>query len=160
MELAFIVFKLVHLLSIIIWVGGMFFAHMFLRPAVQSLAPPERVRLMHDVLQRFFSAVLIIVVLTLFSGLGMMGAMHSMAARFGGRFDMPISWIVMSVLGIAMMAVFGHIRFALFKRLQRAVAGQDWPAGGKALASIRHWVALNLALGLVIVLVLRLPSLF
>lgn len=160
MELAFIVFKLVHLLSIIIWVGGMFFAHMFLRPAVQSLAPPERVRLMHDVLQRFFSAVLVIVVLTLLSGLGMMGLMHSMAAKFGGRFDMPVSWVVMSALGIAMMAVFGHIRFALFKRLQRAVAAQDWPAGGKALESIRQWVALNLALGLVIVLVLRLPALF
>lgn len=31
----------------------MVFAHFFLRPAAQALEPPQRVRLMHDVLQRF-----------------------------------------------------------------------------------------------------------
>ena len=70
---------------------------------------------------------------------------------------MPATWIVMSILGLVMMAVFGHIRFALFKRLERAVEAKDWPAGGKALESIRKWVALNLALGLVIIIVLRVP---
>ena len=52
-----------------------------------------------------------------------------------------------------MMAIFGHIRFALFKRLQRAVAATDWAAGGKALASIRSLVALNLGLGVLTVAV-------
>ena len=70
---------------------------------------------------------------------------------------MPINWMVMSILGVVMMAVFGHIRFALFKRLDTAVKAKDWPAGGKALESIRKWVSLNLALGLVIVVMLRLP---
>jgi len=51
------------------------------------------------------------------------------------------------------MAIFGHIRFALLRRLQRAVAASDAPAGGRALASIRSWVAVNLALGLAIVVV-------
>ena len=49
--------KLVHVLSLIVWIGGMVFAHFFLRPATLSLEPPQRVRLMHDVLQRFFAAV-------------------------------------------------------------------------------------------------------
>ena len=52
-----------------------------------------------------------------------------------------------------MMAIFGHIRFALFRRLQRAVAASDWPSGAKALGSIRSWVGVNLALGVVIVVV-------
>ena len=153
----FIILKLVHLISIVIWVGGMFFAHFFLRPAVQGLQPPERVKLMHSVLQRFFAVVMVLVVVVLASGVGMIGSVHAMAGAVGGKFNMPATWIVMSVLGVVMMAVFGHIRFALFKRLDRAVAAKDWPAGGKALESIRKWVAFNLALGLVIVLVLRVP---
>ena len=80
-----------------------------------------------------------------------------MAAQAGGQFNMPVNWIVMSILGLVMMAVFGHIRFALFKRLDAAVQLKDWPAGGNALQSIRQWVAFNLALGLVIVVMLRLP---
>ena len=153
----FILFKLLHLLAVIVWVGGMFFAHFFLRPAVQGLQPPERVKLMHSVLQRFFAVVMVLVVVVLASGVGMIGSVHAMAGAVGGKFNMPATWIVMSVLGVVMMAVFGHIRFALFKRLDRAVAAKDWPAGGKALESIRKWVAFNLALGLVIVVVLRVP---
>lgn len=153
----FILFKLLHLLAVMVWVGGMFFAHFFLRPAVQGLQPPERVKLMHSVLQRFFAVVMVLVVVVLASGVGMIGSVHAMAGAVGGKFNMPATWIVMSVLGVVMMAVFGHIRFALFKRLDRAVAAKDWPAGGKALGSIRKWVAFNLALGLVIVLVLRVP---
>lgn len=153
----FIGFKLLHLLAVIIWVGGMFFAHFFLRPAVQSLQPSDRVTLMHGVLQRFFAWVLVLAVVVLVSGIGMIGSIHAMAAQAGGQFNMPINWMVMSILGVVMMAVFGHIRFALFKRLDTAVTAKDWPAGGKALESIRKWVSLNLALGLVIVVMLRLP---
>lgn len=153
----FIGFKLLHLLAVIIWVGGMFFAHFFLRPAAQGLQPSDRVTLMHGVLQRFFAWVLVLAVVVMVSGIGMIGSIHAMAAQAGGQFNMPINWMVMSILGVVMMAVFGHIRFALFKRLDTAVTAKDWPAGGKALESIRKWVSLNLALGLVIVVMLRLP---
>ena len=153
----FILFKLLHLLAVIVWVGGMFFAHFFLRPAVQGLQPPDRIKLMHSVLQRFFAVVMVLVVVVLASGVGMIGSVHAMAGAVGGKFNMPATWIVMSLLGLVMMGVFGHIRFALFKRLDRAVTAKDWPAGGKALESIRKWVAFNLALGLVIIVVLRVP---
>ena len=153
----YIILKTIHLFAIIVWLGGMAFAHFFLRPAVQQLQPPVRLPLMRDVLQRFFGVVLVIVVLVLLSGVGMMGLVHQMAAQAGAKFNMPITWIVMAVLGVVMMAVFGHIRFALFKRLDRAVNAKDWPAGGKALGQIRQLVALNLALGTVIVLFLRVP---
>ena len=153
----FIILKLIHLISIVIWVGGMFFAHFFLRPALQELEAPVRVKLMRDVLSRFFSVVLILVLLVLLSGIGLIGAVHGMAAKAGAQFTMPLSWIVMSVLGLIMMAVFGHIRFALYKRLNNAVEAKDWAAGGAALGSIRKWVAFNLALGLVIIAAMRFP---
>ena len=145
--------KLVHVLSIIVWVGGMVFAHFFLRPAAQSLEPPQRMRLMHDVLQRFFAAVTAAVVLVLGSGLWMIGRSAKQVVQTGGVFSMPLDWTIMATLGLVMIAIFGHIRFALFRRLQRAVAASDWPSGAKALGSIRSWVGVNLALGVVIVVV-------
>ncbi len=145
--------QLVHVLAIIVWLGGMAFAHFFLRPAAQSLEPAQRVALMHGVLQRFLGAVLVAVVLVLSSGLWMIGNVARAAAQSGGRFSMPLSWTIMATLGLVMMGLFGHVRFALFKRLQRAVAASDWAAGGQALASIRTWVGINLALGVIVVAV-------
>lgn len=145
--------KLAHVLSIIVWIGGMVFAHFFLRPAAQSLEPPQRLRLMHDVLQRFLAAVTVAVVVVLVSGLWMIGNIARQAAQSGGSFAMPLDWTLMATLGLVMAAIFGHIRFALFRRLQRAVAASDWPAGGQAMAAIRRWVGVNLALGVVIVVV-------
>ncbi|WP_291475404.1 CopD family protein [Acidovorax sp.] len=145
--------KLIHLLSIVVWVGGMVFAHFFLRPATQALEPAVRVRLMHDVLERFFAAVLVAVVLMLASGVWMIGNFARQVVQSGGSFAMPLGWTVMATLGLVMVAIFGHIRFVLFPRLRRAVSATDWPAGGKALAGIRTWVGVNLALGVLTVAV-------
>ena len=81
----------------------------------------------------------------------MIGRVAKQAVQSGGSFAMPLDWTLMAALGILMMAIFGHIRFALFKRLTRAVAASDWATGGQALASIRTWVAVNLALGVAII---------
>jgi len=143
--------KLLHVLAIVVWIGGMVFAHFFLRPAAMQLPPPQRIPLMHGALQRFFSAVLVAVVVVLASGLWMIGRVAKETVQAGLSFNMPLNWTIMATLGIVMMAIFGHIRFALFKRLSRAVADQDWPAGGAALASIRTWVSVNLAIGVIII---------
>ncbi len=145
--------KTVHLLSIIVWMGGMVFTYFFLRPALGTLGPPVRLRLMHDVLGRFFRAVLVASLLTLASGLWMLGRVAKQIVQAGGSFEMPLAWTVMAVLGIAMVAIFMHIRFALYKKLARAVAASDWPAGDAALAQIRVWVGINLGLGAVVLLV-------
>ena len=143
--------KLVHLLSVIVWIGGMVFAYFFLRPALASLETPQRVRLMHAILGRFFRVVLPIAGLTLITGLWMIGRVAKQTVQAGGSFQMPLSWTVMAVLGILMVLIFAHIRFALYKRLGRAVLASDWQAGGIALASLRVWVAVNIFLGVIIV---------
>lgn len=144
---------LAHLLSVIVWVGGMAFAHCFLRPAAQALPPPQRLALMHGVLQRFLAAVSVAVVVVLASGLWMIGRVARQAVQSGGTFAMPLDWTVMATLGLVMIAIFGYIRLALFPRLQRAVAASDWPTGGQAMAGIRRWVGVNLALGVAIVVI-------
>ena len=145
--------KTIHLLSVIVWIGGMVFAQFFLRPAVAKLEAPERVRLMHDVLGRFFNAVLLAAGLVLGSGVWMIGRMARQMAQSGVKFNMPIEWMVMSVLGLLMLGIFAYIRFVLYQRLTRAVTAAAWPAGGATLASIRTWVTVNLVIGVVIVVI-------
>jgi uncharacterized membrane protein len=147
------ILKLLHVLSIIVWVGGMVFAGFFLRPAALQLEPPLRQRLMQAALQRFFAAVLVAIVVVLVTGGWMIGRAAKDTVKAGLGFNMPLDWTIMAALGLLMMAIFGHIRFVLFKRLSRAVVASDWPAGGAALASIRTWVGVNLALGIVIIAV-------
>lgn len=145
--------KLVHVLAIVVWVGGMVFAHFFLRPAAMQLEPPQRIRLMHAALQRFFAAVLVVIVVVLVSGGWMIGNAAKTSVQAGLAFAMPLDWTIMATLGLVMMAIFGHIRFALFKRLSRAVSAGDWAGGGAALASIRTWVGVNLSIGVLIIAV-------
>lgn len=150
--------KTVHLLSIVVWIGGMFFTVYCLRPAVALLDGPVRVRLMLATLARFFHAVLIAAGLMLLTGGLMINSAAAAAAQTGGRFNMPLDWMLMTVLGVLMVAIFGHIRLVLFKRLERAVAAQQWPVGALTLASIRSWVVVNLMLGVVIIVVTRLGA--
>jgi uncharacterized membrane protein len=145
--------KTLHVLSIIVWIGGMVFAHFFLRPAVAQLEPPARLRLMHDVLGRFLQAVLAASLLTLVSGVWMLGRVARQMVQSGGRFEMPLAWGIMAALGVAMVVIFMHIRFVLHKRLGRAVAAAEWPAGAAVLAQIRRSVAINLGLGTLVLLV-------
>jgi uncharacterized membrane protein len=152
--------KTLHVLSVIVWIGGMVFSHFFLRPALATLAPPDRLRLMHAVLARFFQAVLVASLLTLASGLALIGRVSAQVAASGGRFGMPLAWTLMAAGGVLMVAIFLYIRFALFPRLARAVAASDWPAGAAALAQVRQWVLVNLALGTLVLLVTLLRGAF
>lgn len=149
-----------HVLAIVVWVGGMVFAHFFLRPAVAALPPPQRLPLMQAVLGRFFAAVLVASAVTLASGLWMIGRVAKQVVQGGGSFSMPPSWTLMTALGVLMILIFGHIRFVLYKRLSAAVAASDWARGAEQLAALRRWVGANLAIGVVVILVavLRLPG--
>ena len=133
-------FKLFHLAAGVIWLGGMSLLVWVLRPVVISrMAPPERLVLMTDVLSRFFLFVWISILLLLLSGFWMLSVTDMQLA--------PRGWHAMSILGLAMCAVFAHIWFAPFKRLKNAVALSDWPSAGRALAQIHPFVLTNLCLG-------------
>jgi uncharacterized membrane protein len=129
-----------HLISDVIWIGGMFLAYVAVRPAaIEVLDPPQRLRLWTGIFRRFFPWVWAAVLLILGSGFMMIGQLSTV----------PAYVIVMTVIGIMMSVIFLHIYFAPFSRLKRAVATEDWKAGGAALNQIRLLVGTNLALGLV-----------
>lgn len=145
--------KTVHVLSVIVWVGGMFFTHFILRPAVVELNLETRLRLMQGVLRRFFSVVLAVSLLSLASGVWMLGRVAKQSVQAGAGFNMPLAWTIMAVLGVVMVAMFFHIRFALFKRFNRFVSATEWETADLALTKIRGWVFINFLLGVVIVVV-------
>jgi len=134
-------------LAVMLWVGGMAFAHFFLRPSLAPLPPPQRLTLMRDVLRRFFAAVLVATGLIVASGLWMIGRVAKQVVQAGGAFVWPLDWLVMTPVGLLMVAIFAVIRFRFHPRLSRAVDAADWPAAGAALAHIRRWVGVNLVLG-------------
>jgi len=135
-----------HVLGVVVWVGGMFFAYMALRPVAASvLEPPQRLTLWAGVFGKFFPWVWASVALILTSGLHMLVVFGGMAA--------PLYALAMLALGVAMMLIFGHVFFSPYKKLKRAVAAQDWKAGGAALGQIRKLIGINLSLGLLTIAV-------
>ncbi len=135
-----------HVLAVVVWVGGMFFAYMALRPvAAGVLEPPQRLTLWTGVFGKFFPWVWVSVALILATGLHMLAAFGGVAA--------PLYALAMLVLGVGMMLIFAHVFFAPYKKLRRAVAAQDWKAGGAALAQIRMLIGINLSLGLLTIAV-------
>ena len=129
-----------HVVSDVIWIGGMFLAYMAVRPAAgEVLDPPQRLKLWTAIFRRFFPWVWAAVTVILVSGFAMLSQLAAIPAYIIG----------MAVIGIVMSAIFMHLYFAPFGRLKRAVAAEDWKAGGAALNQIRLLVAVNLTLGLV-----------
>jgi uncharacterized membrane protein len=132
-----------HVLFVVIWVGGMFFAHQCLRPiAAEHLQPPLRLRLWVGVFGRFFPWVWVAAGIILASGLWMIFAI------LGGFKHLAIYVHVMFGLGLVMMAIFMHVFFAPYQRLKAAVQAENWPEGGKQLTVIRHMVGINTLIGL------------
>lgn len=133
---------MLHVLAVVIWVGGMFFAYMALRPVAASLLePPQRLPLWDGVFAKFFPWVWLAIVLILASGYWML------FGAFGGFAKAPLYVHVMNGLGLVMMAIFMHVYFAPYQRLRKAVAAQNWQEGGKYLAQIRVLVGINTLLG-------------
>ena len=145
---------LLHVLSTVIWVGGMFFAHQCLRPvAAVQLEPPQRLKLWRGVFARFFPWVWTAVFLLIGSGMMLILQMGGMAA-------IPVHIHVMAGIGYLMAGIFAFIYFRPYAQLHRAVSAEDWPAAGAVLNRIRRLVGINLSLGLAnIVLVFVLPLL-
>ena len=134
----------IHVLALIVWVGGMFFAHSSLRPAsIETLEPPLRLRLWQATFHHFFIWVWIAIILLFISGFWMFF-----------QFPNPPLFIhIMTGIGSLMMLVFFHIYFAPYQRLTKAVKSENWSEGAKALGQIRTLVGINLTLGMVATIV-------
>lgn len=146
------VFLFLHLTGVVLWVGGMFFAWMCLRPvAAVQLAPPARLQLWTGVFARFFPWVWGAILAIFLTGLLTMLAVGMKYA--------PLHWHLMLGLGLLMIGLFIHVFAAPYGRLKAAVAAQDWLKGGVALGQIRQLVGINLVMGIATIAVASLGRL-
>ncbi len=134
-----------HLLSVVAWVGGMFFAHFCLRPAaMETLEPPQRLSLWTATLKRFFRFVAVAVLLILLTG-----ALLFLPVGFRAA---PVGWHVMLALGVVMAGVFAYIYAGLYPKLVKNCRNSAWADAAQVQNRIRQLVSVNLALGVIAIL--------
>jgi uncharacterized membrane protein len=136
-----------HILSAVVWIGGMFAAYLCLRPAAGPLEAPHRLALWRRFFAKFFPWVWVSVVLLLATGYWML------TAHFGGFKGAPLYINVMQGLGWIMILLFFWLFHGLWMKFKRAVDAQDWPAAGAQLNRIRQIIAINLPIGVVVVVI-------
>jgi len=137
-----------HALSAVIWVGGMFFAYMAMRPAVvEVVEASRRGALWCQTLTRFFRWVWLAIALLLVTGYWMIFNV------FGGMAGAGWHVHVMQALGLIMMLLFFHVYFAPFRRLKHAVAEKNPEEGARRVGQIRRLVGINLIIGLVVIVI-------
>jgi uncharacterized membrane protein len=137
-----------HLLAAVIWAGGMFFAYVALRPVAAALLdPPLRLPLWSRTFARFFPWVWAAVILLPVTGYWMI------FEAFGGFENVKWHVHLMQLTGWPMIFIFLHVFFAPYRRLNRSIAAGDFVQAGKALATIRRLIGLNLSLGLITIVI-------
>lgn len=134
-----------HALAAVIWVGGMFFAYFCLRPAIGVFEPPVRMRALRGILQHFFTWVAASVIVLLATGY------WAVFVNYGGFAGLPRHVNVMQATGWVMILLFGHLYFAVWPKMRRAVDSEDWPEAMKRHNTIRRIIEINLALGILTV---------
>jgi uncharacterized membrane protein len=133
-----------HVLCAVIWVGGMFFAYVVLRPSMSVLEPIQRIALHTQIYRRFFLVVWHAMPLILLSGFVVLFGFYG-----GMEF---VGWNVhlMMLLGLIMSAVFLLIFFGPYARFRRTT---DRTVAAASIDRIRKLIGINLVLCIVTVVV-------
>jgi uncharacterized membrane protein len=135
--------KALHLLCAVLWVGGLFFAYVILRPSMAAIEAPQRMLLHTRVFRSFFLVIWHAMPLIIITGFAMLG-------MIGGMDTAPWQIHVMLGLGLLMAAVFLVIFFGPYRRFRRTI---DRTRMASSLDAIRKLLAVNLLLGLATVIV-------
>jgi uncharacterized membrane protein len=133
-----------HVLCAVIWVGGMFFAYVVLRPSLSVLEPIQRIALHTQVFRRFFLVVWHVMPLILLSGFAVLFGFYGGMANVGWNVHL------MMLLGLIMSAVFLLIVFGPYARFRRTT---DRATAAASIDRIRQLIAINLVIGIVTVVV-------
>ncbi|MEL0082922.1 MAG: CopD family protein [Gammaproteobacteria bacterium] len=132
-----------HLLAAVIWVGGMFFAYVVLRPALGSLETGQPLKLWRQVFPRFFTWVWVTMIWLVASGYWMLFMVYG-----GFKGASPLLH-VMNGLGLVMVALFIWLYLGRWPAFRQQVDDGDMEGATVTLGKIRHIIAVNLVLGLV-----------
>jgi uncharacterized membrane protein len=132
----------VHLLSAVIWVGGMFYAIVILRPGLAVLDAAPRLQVHMVTLKKFFFYVWHVMPLMILTGWAMVFLV------WGGFAAIPWSINAMQGLGILMALIFLYAFFGPWQRLRRAIRPPP-----DLVPRIRSLMITNLVLGMITVVI-------
>ncbi|HEX3993196.1 MAG TPA: CopD family protein [Acetobacteraceae bacterium] len=135
--------KALHLLCAVIWVGGMFFAYVVLRPSMVAIEAPQRMLLHTRVFKKFFLVIWHAMPIILITGFAMIALQWNMATA-------PWQIQAMMGLGLLMAAVFLAIVFGPYRQFRRTT---DRNRMASSLNSIRKLIGINLFFGLITVII-------
>jgi uncharacterized membrane protein len=133
----------IHLLSVVLWVGGMAFLLLTLRPSLGVIDPKARLALQGAVFRRFFRTIWQVMPLAIASGLLLLILSYSHQA-------LPWEVMVMQTGGVLMAAIFIGTVLVPNKRFQAKLAAGT--ATAEDVAPIRRLIWLSLGLGAVILI--------
>ena len=136
-----------HLLGAVVWVGGMAFALLVLRPSLAVLEPAQRLLLHAQVFRRFFRYVWHAMPIMLLTGYAMLAAVP------GGFSAAGLAVNVMQLLGLIMAAVFLLVFIGPWRAMRAGLARHDSAAASACVDRIRTLIRVNLILGVVTVAV-------
>ena len=137
-----------HLLAAALWVGGMFFAYVALRPVAASLLePPVRLELWKQVFDRFFVWVWAFIFILIGSGY------YLVFFRFLGFANVGMPVHIMQSIGLIMIFIYAYLYFVPFKKLKINISEGKLPDAAGCLNTIRKGIAVNLSLGLITIIV-------
>ncbi|OIQ97184.1 copper resistance protein D [mine drainage metagenome] len=131
----------IHTIAAVIWVGGIFFLLVVLRPASASLGDMTRLTLWRAVLDRFFHWVWQCIALLLITGYGVV------FFGYDGFASVGLHVHIMQLTGLMMVALFVLLWTRPWQEFCHALDRGDTPAATRALGRLRGFALANLLLG-------------
>jgi uncharacterized membrane protein len=132
----------IHLIAATLWVGGLAFMLLVLRPALADLPGPVALGVMRQVLQRFLRLVWICVTALITTGYA------GVFLMFDGFAAASLSIRIMHVSGMTMAVLFLLLWWGPWRRFLRHFDTGNFALAAEALRSIRRIAMVNLILGL------------
>jgi uncharacterized membrane protein len=138
--------RALHLLASSLWIGGIFFSHFAVRPALRErLDGQARIRIAISIFERFFPWVWVAIVALWVSGIwiGILEARHQVALHVH----------IMAGIALIMTLIFAYLYAVPFQAMRIAVTHyENWRLAGAKLMVVRRWMLVNLVLGVLTVL--------
>ena len=135
-----------HVLAATVWVGGMFFAYVCLRPVLGGREPIDRLQIWARTFGKFFPWVTMAIGVLFLTGFYML-------FKMGGFGSVGNYVYIMLGLAVLMTGIFKFVYLAPFKHLKAGVESGELKVAAFALGTIRKLVAVNLVLGFITIAV-------
>ena len=133
----------IHLLCVVLWVGGMAFLLLTLRPSASAIDPSARLVLQGAVFRRFFRTIWQVMPMAIVSGLLLLILLYS-------HQKMPWEVMVMQTGGVLMAAIFIGMVLVPNKRFQAKLAAGT--ATAEDAVPVRRLIWLSLGIGTIVLI--------